>query len=402
MDLEFSKEEQNFRDEIRVFLDSNLSRELREGSRATPSVFVEPDISTVWQKILMDKGWLVYHWPEENGGKNWSPVQKYIFQRECALAGAPDLPVLGLKLLGPVICEFGTEEQKHRLLPRIQTGEDYWCQGFSEPGSGSDLASLKTRASFKDGKWVVNGTKLWTTHAHHATHCFALVRTNSEVKPQQGISFLLIDMDQPGVTVTPIKNMSGDHEVNQVFFDDAVAGPENLVGEEGQGWSIAKFLLENERGGGVYAPALLSDLEAIFNRAKNTKNGNLGMMASDTDFLKSYKELKLEAQGLETTELRILADMANGRALGPNSSIVKLIGSTLRQKVDSLALSLAGYSGLNLETSRPLYGNKKPTVIDDTFAQLASPTYLNSRAWTIFGGTNEVQRTIIAKTVLGL
>jgi len=402
MGMQFSDADIRFRDEVRDFLDTHLTEQIREGSRATPSVFVEPDIAMHWQRILHEKGWLVYHWPEAYGGLRWSPVQKYIFERECALADAPVLPVLGLKLLGPVICEFGSAEQKVKILPRIQTAEDYWCQGFSEPGSGSDLASLKTSAVFKDGNYVVNGSKLWTTHAHHATHCFALVKTNTEVKPQKGISFLLIDMDQPGVKVSSIESMSGDHEVNQVFFDDALAGPENLVGEEGEGWTIAKFLLQNERGGGCYAPKLIAELKSIYARACITRNGDQGTMNDNVDFLKRYKTIMLEAQGLETTELRILADLAQGRPLGPNSSIMKLIGSNLRQQVDSLALSLAGYSGLNLETSRPLYGNEKPPLIDDEFAQLAAPAYLNGRAWTIFGGTNEVQRTIIAKTVLGL
>jgi alkylation response protein AidB-like acyl-CoA dehydrogenase len=365
-------------------------------------VFVEPDIAMEWQQILHEKGWLVYHWPVEHGGTGWTPTQKYIFEKECALADAPSLPVLGLRLLGPVIYEFGSDEQKARILPRIQTAEDYWCQGFSEPGAGSDLASLATKAEFRNGKYIVNGSKIWTTHAHHATHIFALVRTDPTVKPQEGISFLLIDMRQPGVSVRPIYGMAGDHEVNQVFFDDAETEPENLVGAEGQGWTIAKFLLENERGGSCFGPKLIADIGRIRERARMTPDGDDASLADDGDFMRRLARIELEAQGLETTELRILADVANGRPPGPQTSIIKLAASNLRQQVDAAALTAAGYYGLNLETQRPLYGNERPELLDGEAAQIAAPKYLNSRAWTIFGGSNEVQRSIIAKTVLGL
>ncbi len=401
MDLSLSASERAFQGEVRTFLEQNLPEWIRAGARATPSVFVEPDIAMEWQRILDEKGWLVYHWPKEYGGTGWTPMQRYIFEKECALADAPSLPVLGLRLLGPVICQFGNEEQKARILPRIRTGDDYWCQGFSEPNAGSDLASLKTRAVFEDGRYVVNGSKIWTTHAHHATHVFCLVRTNSDVKPQEGISFLLIDMRQPGVKVRPIIGMAGDHEVNEVFFDNAEAGPVNLVGEEGQGWTIAKFLLEHERGGSCFGPKLLADISRIRSRAKETADGD-GSLLEDPEFARRLARIELEAQGLETTELRILAEMAQGKPPGPKTSIIKLVASSLRQQVDRAALTAAGYYGLNLETQRPLYGNDRPEWLDDEASQLAAPTYLNGRAWTIFGGTNEVQRSIIAKTVLGL
>ena len=401
MDLSLSASERAFRDEVRTFLDDHLPAWIRAGARATPSVFVEPDIAMEWQRVLNEKGWLVYHWPEEHGGTGWSPMQRYIFEKECALADAPSLPVLGLRLLGPVICRFGTEEQKARILPRIRTAEDYWCQGFSEPNAGSDLASLRTRAVFKDGRYIVNGSKIWTTHAHHATHIFCLVRTNADVKPQEGISFLLIDMRQPGVKVRPIIGMAGDHEVNEVFFDDAETGPENLIGEEGRGWTVAKFLLEHERGGSCFGPKLLADIARIRARAQETADGG-GSLLDDPEFARRLARMELEAQGLETTELRILADMARGKPPGPNTSIIKLVASNLRQQVDAAALAAAGYYGLNLETQRPLYGNDRPAWLDDEASQLAAPKYLNGRAWTIFGGANEVQRSIIAKTVLGL
>lgn len=402
MELAFSPEDEAFRQEVRAFLDTHLPEHLRAGMRATPSVFVEPDIGGEWQRILHEKGWLAYNWPPDCGGTGWTPVQRYIFEKECALADAPGLPVLGLKLLGPVLCRFGTAKQKREILPRILSGEDYWCQGFSEPGSGSDLASLKTRAERRDGQYVVTGRKLWTTHAHHATHMFCLARTDTGVKPQRGISFILIDMAQPGIEVRPIVGLAGDHEVNEVFIDEAVAPLENLVGEEGMGWTIAKFLLENERGGACHAPKLLSDLAKLRGDAAREPDGLGGTMADDAIFMAELARTELEAQALEMTELRILAELAKGLPPGPMTSLTKLVASNLRQRVDALAVRLFGYAGLELEGQRPLYGNGSPPAPYGRAAQLATPRYLNSRAWSIFGGTNEVQRGIIAKTVLGL
>ncbi|MEZ5656399.1 MAG: acyl-CoA dehydrogenase family protein [Sphingobium sp.] len=402
MDLEFSSEDQAFRQEVRAFLDINLPDHLREGMRATPGVFVEPDIGREWQAILHRKGWLAYNWPQDCGGPGWTPIQRYIFEKECALADAPSLPVLSLKLLGPVICKFGTAEQKAHYLPRILDGTDYWCQGFSEPGSGSDLASLKTRADRKADHYLINGRKLWTTHAHHATHIFCLAKTSQTDKPQRAISFLLIDMDQPGVEVRPIVGLAGDHEVNEVFLDDVKAPLDHLVGEEGQGWTIAKFLLENERGGACHAPKLLSDLTKLRKAALAEPDGYGGAMAEDMLFMTRLAQIELEAQALEMTELRVLAEMAKGLPPGPQTSLSKMVASTLRQQVDALAVQLYGHAGLGLETQRPLYGNSAPEPLRSKDAQLAAPRYLNSRAWTIFGGTNEIQKTIIAKTVLGL
>lgn len=402
MDLDFSPEDKAFREEVRGFLDENLSQHLREGTRATPGVFAEPDIANEWQAILHRKGWLAYNWPVDCGGTGWTPIQRYIFEKECALADAPSLPVLSLKLLGPVICHFGTPEQKAQLLPRILDGSDFWCQGFSEPGSGSDLASLKTRAERQGDHYVINGQKIWTTHAHHANRIFCLVKTSQTEKPQRAISFLLVDMDQPGIEVRPIIGLAGDHEVNEVYLDDVKTPAENLVGQEGQGWSIAKFLLENERGGACHAPKLLSDLAKIRKAAKDEPDGKGGYMAGDRIFMAHLARIELEAQALEMTELRVLAEMAKGLPPGPQTSLSKMVASTLRQQVDALAVELYGYASLALETRRPLYGNDAPEPLTTKEAQLAAPRYLNSRAWTIFGGTNEIQRTIIAKTVLGL
>jgi len=402
MDLGFSREDEAFRTEIKRFLDDNLPQRLRDGTRATPGVFVEPDIGREWQDILYRKGWLAYNWPADCGGTGWTPIQRYIFEKECALADAPSLPVLSLKLLGPVICKFGSPEQRARILPRILDGSDYWCQGFSEPGSGSDLASLKTRAERKGDQYLINGRKLWTTHAHHATHLFCLAKTDPNAKPQRAISFLLIDMDQPGVEVRPIVGLAGDHEVNEVFLDDVLTSADDLVGEEGQGWTIAKFLLENERGGACHAPKLLSDLAKLRRSARTEPDGRGGCMADDRTYMARLAKVELEAQALEMTELRVLAEMAKGLPPGPQTSLSKMVASTLRQRVDALAVQLFGHAGLALEAERPLYGNGSPEPLYGKDAQLAAPRYLNSRAWTIFGGTNEIQRSIIAKTVLGL
>lgn len=402
MDMDFSAEDLAFREEVRVFLDAKLNARLREGAANTPSVFTEPDITREWQAILNEQGWLATSWPVEDGGPGFTPTQKYIFEKECAIAGAPALPILGLRLVGPVICRFGTPEQKARFLPRILNGEDYWCQGYSEPGAGSDLAAVKTKAERRGDKYVVNGSKIWTTHAHHANWIFALVRTDSEVQKQRGISFLLIPMDQPGVEVSPIITMANDHEVNATFFDNAETGVENLIGEEGQGWTIAKFLLENERGGSCSAPALLARLDRIEMQAAAEPSGTNGCIGHDPVFAQRLARLRLEAQAFEVTELRILAELSKGRAPGPQTSLVKLTSSNLRQRIDELTIDLFGYDALQLPVTRPLYGNEAPEPIGSRAAQLAMPGYLNGRAYTIFGGSDEVQKTIIAKQVLGL
>lgn len=402
MDMSLPPSDIAFQQEVREFLAANLPDHIREGARRSPGVFVEPDIGSEWQQILHHKGWLAAHWPVEDGGTGWTPTQRYLFEKECAAAGAPSLSVLALKLVGPVICRFGTAAQKARFLPRILSGEDNWCQGYSEPGSGSDLASLKTRAVRDGNNYRVTGSKLWTTHAHFANWIFTLVRTDIETRPQSGISFLLVPMDQPGVSVTPILTLAGDHEVNAVFFDEAVSSVENRIGDEGQGWTIAKFLLENERGGSCYAPRLLVSLDRLRLASANVPSGSNGAMAHDHAFTLRLARLRLEVEALEAMELRILADISNGRPPGPQTSVVKLIASGLTQSVDALAMDLYGYDGLQLPSGRPLYGNEAPEPVGSRDAQMVAAKYLNARAWTIFGGTDEVQKNIIAKTVLGL
>jgi alkylation response protein AidB-like acyl-CoA dehydrogenase len=402
MDMEFTAGQQAFREEVRRFLASHLPESLREGARCTPTVFAEPDIGREWQRILFEKGWLAYNWPAEYGGTGWSPVQRYIFEKECALADAPGLPVLGLKLLAPVVYTFGTPAQKSHYLPKILTGEHYWCQGFSEPGAGSDLASLRTRAVREGDRYIVNGSKIWTTHAHFADHMFCLVRTDPGAKAQRGISFLLVDMRQPGVTVRPIASIGGDHEINEVFLDNVEVPAADLVGEEGGGWTIAKFLLEHERSSSCFAPKLLADVATLRRVARDEANGGAGTLADDHAFATQLAKVELDALALEVTELRILAQLDEGRKPGPQTSLIKLVASTLRQQIDALAMKAFGYAGLQLADVRPLYGADATEPVHCKAAQVAAPRYLNSRAWSIFGGSNEVQRIVIAKTVLNL
>ncbi len=402
MDIDLSSELSAFRDDVRTFLMENLPDEVVAGAAASPTVFVEPEIGQRWNAVLHANGWLGYQWPKEHGGTGWSPVQRYIFEKECALAGAPNLTVLGLKLVAPVIWTFGNEAQKSFYLPRILSGEDYWCQGFSEPGAGSDLASLQCRAVRDGDKYILNGSKIWTTHAHHANRMFCLVRTDPNVKKQAGISFLLVDMNQPGISVRPILTVAGDHEVNQVFLEDVVVPVEDRIGDEGQGWTIAKFLLENERGGSCHAPKLSYDLDQLEKAARNQSDGCGGVFADDVDWKRKVARARLGVQALDMIELRIISEIAKGSKPGPQTSLTKLIASNLRKEIDMLAVDLYGVAGLQLEPSRPLYGDGAPEPVYSREAQLAAPRYLNSLAWTIFGGTNEVQSNIIAKSVLGL
>ena len=392
MDLALTDAQRAFRDEVRAFLDQTLSPALRRGAALTSGVFAEPDIAREWQAILEARGWLVYHWPQAAGGPGWTPTQRWIFEKECADAGAPILPGMGLKLVGPVLYTFGNDAQKARYLPRLRSGEHVWAQGFSEPGSGSDLASLRTRAVRDGDAYVVSGHKIWTTQAQFSNRLFALVRTDPEVKPQQGISFLLIDMAAPGVTVKPILSASGDHELNEVFLDDVRVPVSDRVGEEGQGWSIAKFLLENERGGSCFAHQLLADLRRL-QAAAGPLAGELADRAA---------RLRLEAEALEMTELRTLIEIESGGAPDSRSLITKLIASEVRQGIEALAVDAFGLAGLQLPAERPFYGNSVPPPVHSADAQVAAARYLNARAWSIFGGTSEIQLTIIAKAALGL
>lgn len=402
MDLDFSAAELSFRDEVRAFLDEQLTEDLRAATRATTTVFAEPNVGMAWQRILQKKGWLGYQWPKTYGGTGWTPVERYIFEKECALADAPPAAPLGTRLLGPILLEFGTEAQKAFYLPRILSGDDYWCQGFSESGAGSDLAAVKTTAVRRGDHYVVNGSKMWTTHAHAANRMFCLVRTDTAAPPRRGLSLILIDMKRPGIQVQPILGLAGDHEVNAVFLDNVIVPRSDLVGTEGDGWRIAKSLLEHERGGSCYAPKLLADISRVRMQAERVPDGHGGRLGRTSRYAADLARLELEALALETTELRILSDMAAGQTSGPYSSIVKLVASNLRQQLDELAMRTCGYAGLFLRSEEIDRKGRPAELIDPVDARTVAASFLNSRAWTIFGGSNEIQRSIIAKALLRL
>lgn len=395
MDLKFSEQELAFQQEVRQFLAENLTEEIVDTTARNASVFVEKDLALQWQSILVKKGWAVPQWPTEHGGTDWTPAQKYIFSRECYLAGAPMLIPLGLLMLAPVIMAFGSEQQKTELLPKILSGDQYWCQGYSEPGAGSDLASLKLKAETDGEDYIVNGSKIWTTHAHMADHIFCLVRTDNSGRPQQGISFLLIDMDSPGVTVEPIITMAGDHEVNQVFFDNVRVPQSNRIGEENKGWTYAKYLLEFERGGGFAGPLVLHELSRLQQLYRDTQ-GAVRNFDSNRELQRKIARIEIDLKALEITELRILSAVSGGGNPGPESSILKLNTTRLEQEINQLSVDILGYRALEMD---PVEGGS-PYRPDSTSAVL--PRYLNNRAASIFGGSQEVQRNIIAKMVLGL
>lgn len=389
MDLMPNPSFESFRAEVRAFLAEALTPELREAGKRTGGVFTDWTVGKSWHKALHDKGWIAPAWPVEHGGTGWDEMQRYIFSSECAAAGAPLLPAFGLRMIGPVLMRFGRPDQQAFYLPRILSGEDFWCQGYSEPGSGSDLASLQCKAVRQGDHYVVNGTKIWTTFAHFANRIFCLVRTDNSGRPQEGITFLLIDMDTPGVRVRPIITMAGDHEVNQVFFDDVRVPVSHRVGEEGQGWAVAKYLLEFERGN-AYAAALRVALAGVRRHAPD-----------DPAFRAKLAETEVELAALEFTEHRIMSALANGQNPGPASSLLKCRGTEMSQRVTELALeAAAAYAAPDQKDARLPGANVAP--IGPDWAVTASPKYLNTRASSIYGGSNEVQRNIMAKLVLGL
>lgn len=399
MDLSFSPEDLAFQREVRAFLDEKLPEDIRTATELTTTVFVEKDIALRWQSILNEKGWLAYFWPEEYGGPGWSSTQRYIFQQECARAGAPGIIPMGIRYVGPVIFTFGSQKQKDFFLPKILTGEHYWCQGYSEPGAGSDLASLKCKAERDGDEYVVNGTKIWTTHAHHADWIFCLVRTDNTGRKQQGISFLLIDMNTPGITIEPIITMGLDHEVNQVFFDDVRVPVENLVGEENQGWEYAKFLLQFERSGGASGglKAGLAHLKMIAGaEIKDTEP-----LIKDSAFATEIAKVEIGIMGLEMTELKIMSTLSAGQPPGPESSVLNSIAVNLSQRMSELCIEALSHYSLPFKHVRPMYGTNEWFPGPD-YAPPVMGTYLNKRAASIFGGSNEVQRDIIAKMVLRL
>jgi acyl-CoA dehydrogenase len=396
MDLNYSQEESAFRDEVRGWLNANLPRALRD--KVANYEELGRDDLLGWHRILAKKGWVAPAWPKEWGGTGWNVVQRYIFEEELGFVGSPPLIPFGLAMCGPVLLRFGSEAQKKRFLPRIYNGDDFWCQGYSEPGSGSDLASLKTRAVRDGDDYIINGTKIWTTHAHHANRMFALVRTNDTERQQDGISFILIDMKTPGITTRPILTIGGDHEVNQVFFDDVRVPVANRVGEEGKGWTYGKYLLEFERGSGIASAKLREALKTVSDLAESDATGRA---IDDPDISLRMSEIEVDIDTLEMTELRVLSALQTGQNPGAVSSLLKLRVSEIRQAVTRLGVEVIGHDGLYVEPMRPFYKlNEEPGIPEEMLPVM--PEYLNSRAYTIFGGSSEIQREIVAKMVLGL
>ena len=400
MNISFGKEYEAFRDEVREFLDENLTDELRDAQRFCPGIFLDYEHNIAWHKILFKKGWVAPNWPEEYGGTGWDLMQRYIWSIEKAQAGAPDTAPMSLGMCGPMLIGCGSKAQQEQYLPRILSGEDYWCQGYSEPGSGSDLASLKLKATSDGDHYRLNGSKIWTSHAHYANKMFLLVRTNDQGKPQEGITFLLLDMATPGIRVEPILFASGTHEVNQVFFDDVRVPKANVVGEENKGWQVAKYLLEFERGGSTGNAAGKVGLARLRNLAGMIPQGE-STLADDTDFIRKLDETAVQLEAIQFTEFRMMAALSKGQRPGPESSVLKALSAEMQQQITELAVEAMGqYSAVHQPEARTV-GSNIPTVGPED-GVVAFSRYFNLRASSIAGGSNEVQRNIMAKLVLGL
>lgn len=410
MELALKPEHEAFRDEVRAFLDARLDEDLKRAGRLGTSVYADYDVTMRWHRILYEKGWLVPSWPEEYGGTGWDLTRQYIFASELSKAGAPALSPMGVGMIGPALIGYGTQAQKDYYLPRILSGEDFWCQGYSEPGSGSDLASLQMKAEDRGDHFVLNGSKIWTTHANYANRIFNLVRTDGSGKPQEGITFLLVDMDQPGVTVDPLIMLTGEHIQNQVFFEDVKVPKENVVGEIGKGWTVAKYLLQFERGN-AYAPGLYARLGRIRAGAAEEQDGTGERLADDPAFMARLAAAEVEVAALEFTEHRILSALSAGDPPGAESSMLKTRGTEVSQLLTELAIEAAAFHGQPFQPQytapggpvpgAPARDGNLPPVGPERWVT-AVPKYLNDRAGSIYAGSNEIQRNIMAKAVLGL
>jgi pimeloyl-CoA dehydrogenase large subunit len=400
LDLRFTPEENAFRQEVRDFIKANLPDDIRAwlllGHHATAEMLKR------WTKILNDQGgWSTPGWPKSAGGPGWDPVRRYIFSEELQQAPAPSPLPFNAAMVGPVIFTFGNEAQKARFLPRIQSLEDWWCQGFSEPGAGSDLASLKTTAKRDGDHYVVNGQKTWTSYAQYADWIFMLVRTNPDAKKQEGISFLLIDMKTPGITVRPIITIEGGHEVNEVFFDDVRVPADQLVGEENKGWDCAKFLLGNERMSIARVGTSKQRIRRIKELAALEMDGDKSLL-DNPKLREKLAALEVELKALEITQLRVVANAAkHGNKPDPVSSVLKIKGSEIQQATSELLMEVAGpYILPYLPVHEGVDTNEPP--IGPDWASVVAPNYFNWRKFSIYGGSNEIQKTIIAKAILGL
>lgn len=389
MDTKFTPEDLAFRDEVRAFLDANLTDEVRQ---ATVGGAVDPKIMVQWQKKLYEKGWIAPNWPKEYGGTGWTVTQNYIFDTECAMAGAPAAVPFGLKMVGPVIYTFGTPEQKEQFLPDILQSNVWWCQGYSEPGAGSDLAALQTKAVRDGDDYIVSGQKIWTTYAQYADWIFCLVRTDFEAKKQEGISFLLIDMKTPGIEVRKINSIDNQHSLNEVFFDNVRVPVANRIGEENKGWTYAKYLLTHERTAIAGVPQSKRAIQKLRDLAGKEMSGGQPLI-NDPMFQAKLVQIEIELMALEYTELRVISSVAAGGAPGPESSILKIKGTEIQQAIAELSVEACGHYAHVMNVDGP---------VGNDYAWAVSAKYLYGRAATIYGGSNEVQKNIIAKMVLGL
>ncbi|MEO9969576.1 MAG: acyl-CoA dehydrogenase family protein [Hyphomonadaceae bacterium] len=397
MNLEFSAEELAFRDEVRAFIQENYPKnaEVRGADDLTKEQFL------AWHKILAKKGWAAPSWPVEHGGTDWTATQRYIWSEENAAVDAIMPLPFGIAMVAPVIYTFGNQAQKDRYLPKILSGEEWWCQGYSEPGAGSDLASVKTTAVRDGDHYVINGQKTWTTLAQHADWGFFLCRTDPDApKRQQGISFILIDMKTPGIEVRPIITIDGGHEVNETWLTDVRVPVENLVGEENMGWTYAKFLLAHERSGIAGVARSKRGVERLRTLA-STELLDGEPLIEDRDFARKISQIEIDLTALEYTELRTLAGEAQGKGPGPESSILKIKGTEIQQRITELTLEAAGNYGHPYFRGFPEEGsNTQP--IGPEYAPATAPMYFNMRKTSIYGGSNEIQRNIISKMILGL
>ena len=404
MRLAFSEQELAFQQEVREWIAANMPPEVAEESRRSRSSHVSKERLLQWQKKLAGKGWLCPNWPKEYGGPGWSSTQKFIFEMEMARADSPYLSSFSIKMVAPVLMKFGSEAQKKRFLPKIAAAEELWCQGYSEPGSGSDLASLRTKAERQGDHYVVNGQKIWTTNAHFADWIFCLVRTSNEGKRQEGISFLLIDMKSPGITLDPIYLVDGTrtpmrHEVNQVFFTDVKVPVENLVGEENKGWTYAKYLLEFERGGQAFGPRLRKAFRHLQTLSKTQiKEGE--SLSADPQWREKMAAVEMEIDAIEMNELMFYSSLKTGDAPGNMGSVVKMRGTEVGQKVTEMAVEAVGWYGAPFTELRNYDSNIVP--VGGEYVDDVSPRYFNTRKTTIYGGSSEVQRNVLAKAMLGL
>jgi alkylation response protein AidB-like acyl-CoA dehydrogenase len=388
MDLNYSPTETAFRDEVRAWIGANLPNELRD--KVLSYRELSKDDLLRWHKILAKKGWIAPHWPKEWGGTDWTVVQRYIFEEECGAAGCPLVVPFGVRMCAPVLLRFGTDAQKQRFLPRMYNGDDFWVQGYSEPGAGSDLASLKTRAVREGDHYVVTGQKIWTTLGHYGDWIFCLVRTDPKTeKRQDGISFLLIDMKSPGITVRPIVLLDQSREVNEVFFDDVKVPAENLVHEENKGWTVAKFLLGYERMGTGNIAVCKRELARVKELAARA-----GLL-DDPRFGDRLTRVEVELMALEITNLRFLDQLRGGRPPGAEVSLLKIKGTEIQQTLTELMMQTAG-------PLAPIFRPLTPDAPFDAFTAALFPRYCNVRKATIYAGSNEIQRNIIAKATLGL